>query len=136
MALSALCACAQLGPGAQPTAASDTLATSAVLDELTLVVGASADASGATITFVRVSEDSRCPTGTTCIWAGDAIVELRVARAGSSARQVTLHANEQRAREELAAGLRIALVRLDPYPSADGPIAPDAYRATLSVSPE
>ena len=35
-------------------------------------------------------EDSRCPAGATCVWAGHAAVTLRVARAGSAPQVLTI----------------------------------------------
>ena len=35
------------------------------------------------ITFRQVREDSRCPTDVTCVWEGDAKVEVVIAHAGA-----------------------------------------------------
>jgi hypothetical protein len=35
------------------------------------------------IAFTQVREDSRCPVDVTCIWAGDAKIELAISRSGS-----------------------------------------------------
>lgn len=88
---------------------------------------------GPRITFVRVAEDSRCPTGVTCIWEGDALVELEIRGEDGGAETVTLHANPQFAQEATAHGLRVRLERLVPHPTADAPVAPDAYRVHLSI---
>jgi len=39
--------------------------------------------SSARITFAQVREDSRCPVDVTCVWAGDAKIELTVSSNGS-----------------------------------------------------
>ena len=55
-----------------------------------LKIGASARLVNWSLTFVRVVSDSRCPPQVDCVWAGDAIVELRVTRDRVS-RTVKLH---------------------------------------------
>lgn len=37
---------------------------------------------GLTVAFVALVEDSRCPIGSQCIWAGRAVISLTVAKAG------------------------------------------------------
>ena len=55
-----------------------------------LQLGASAKLVNWSLTFVRVVSDSRCPPKVNCVWAGDAIVELRVTRDRVS-RTIVLH---------------------------------------------
>jgi hypothetical protein len=87
-----------------------------------------------TITFVRVSDDSRCPTGVTCVWEGDAVAELTVETDGSPAAHVQLHANPRFAQDAAVHGLRIRLERLEPYPEADRPIPAGEYRVVLLIA--
>jgi hypothetical protein len=42
------------------------------------------------VTFERVVQDSRCPRNVTCVWAGEATVELRFRAADGSERLITL----------------------------------------------
>jgi len=112
-------------------------APSAVGDEmLELRIGATASVPGTTssVTFVRVSNDSRCPKGVTCVWEGDAVVELRVQSPGGEPRVITLHVNPRFEQRATIDGVVVALDRLDPYPEADRPIAADGYVATLRVA--
>src|SRR5436853_321878 len=53
--------------------------------EFSLSLGKTAAVTGTPyrITFNRVSEDSRCPVDVTCVWAGDAKVELTITRKGA-----------------------------------------------------
>ena len=89
------------------------------------------------ITFVSVAEDSRCPKGVNCIWAGNARVVVRLTKA--SGKPVERHLNTN-PREEPGAesddlGLyQIRLVSLDPYPVANKTIPRGSYAATLVVS--
>jgi len=102
--------------------------------EVELGVGESAQVAPVTVTFVGVTDDSRCPKGVTCIWEGDALVELRVRREdGGAAVTLSLHANPRFTQEATAAGVRVRLVRIDPYPEADHPIEAGDYRVVLSL---
>lgn len=104
--------------------------------QVTLRAGEASELSGrgATVTFVRVTEDSRCPKGVNCVWEGDAVVELRVQTGAAAPATVQLHTNDRFDREATAGGLRLRLESLDPYPEADRPIAAGDYRVVLSIS--
>lgn len=113
-----------------------TLLASALAASLTLAVGETRPVDGlaARVTFVGVTSDSRCPTGTTCVWEGDAAVDVRLQPNDGPAHLVRLHTSGREPREAVAAGLRLVLDRLDPYPDATAPIAPDEYRLVLSIT--
>jgi hypothetical protein len=104
-------------------------------ERVDLRVGASVPVpgAGATVIFVRVRDDSRCPTGVTCIWEGDAIVELRLQTSGGGSESLELHANPQFTRQATVHGITIALERLAPHPKPDEPVPPAAYVATLRL---
>jgi hypothetical protein len=99
-----------------------------------LRVASEVDVGGASlrIRFDRVSEDSRCPVGVTCIWEGDAVVRLTVTRDRAST-AVELHANARFAREHAYDGYLVRLLDLQPLPTAGGPVSPPDYVATLVV---
>ena len=84
-----------------------------------------------TISFLRVVEDSRCPTGATCIREGDAAVLLRVDQPGNLASEATLHTSGPGAREQRVGNATISLVSVTPYPAAEGPPRAGEYRVTL-----
>jgi len=89
---------------------------------------------GLRIDFGRVESDSRCPSTVTCVWAGNAAVELQVspvAGDGPSHRLVLNTGLDPQTGEAL--GLRITLLALTPYPETPGGIGEDAYRARLDV---
>jgi len=50
-----------------------------------------------TIKFDSVVEDSRCPEGTNCIWAGNAKIRLMVSKAGKRAKAIELNTAGQMA---------------------------------------
>ena len=83
--------------------------------------------------FVRVSGDSRCPADALCVWAGDAIVHLRVTGGGSAEHE--LHTQAIGGHTAVVhEGFRIELVELKPYPFSSKTIEPGDYRAMLRVT--
>ena len=107
----------------------------AQLDErFTLAPGEAAAVRGTSlqVTFLSVTGDSRCPADAFCIQGGDAIVHVR-ANDGGSARY-ELHTGDQSRAAAVHAGFRITLEQLAPYPFSSRTIAPEEYRATLTVS--
>jgi len=123
-------------PIPDPTPAAPAAVTQAAQGTIELRVGMSAPLPGteATLTFVRVRDDSRCPTGVTCIWEGDAVVDLRVQPRTGQALTVELHTHPGAARQASALGVTISLERLEPYPDAGTAIAPDSYRLTVTIA--
>lgn len=95
-------------------------------------IAATADG-GLRVTFVEVVEDSRCPTGANCIWAGNARVRLRLEERGKT-RAANLNTTLEPRRVATAAG-DLVLVALDPYPEAGRQIEPADYRLTLRLEP-
>jgi hypothetical protein len=89
---------------------------------------------GASVTFVGVTEDSRCPKGVTCVWEGDATVELRVQAGSAAPATVQLHTHDRFDREATVGGLRLRLESVEPYPEAERAIPAGAYRIVLSIS--
>jgi hypothetical protein len=83
--------------------------------------------------FVRVTGDSRCPADAICIQGGDAIVQVR-ATGGSSPVLLGLHTGDSSQATAAYETARITLVELQPYPFSSRTIAPDEYRATLTVT--
>ena len=86
------------------------------------------------VTLTDVSDDSRCPTDATCVWAGDATVSLRIQPAKGPVETVALHLNRPDARSATAAGLRLRLERLEPAPQTGRPIERGRYLAAIVIS--
>jgi hypothetical protein len=83
------------------------------------------------VEFVRVVEDSRCPTDATCVWAGEVKVELSI-RSGAGAAST----------HEVIAGqfadisdYRVFVLQVQPQPISTRKISPEEYRVTLRVEP-
>ena len=89
---------------------------------------------GLLITFEGVSEDSRCPRGAQCVWAGDAAASFTLEKPPAAAEQRTLHTS---GRFEQQADYDTFVVRLEdvkPYPRDGVEIAARDYLATLVVT--
>lgn len=79
------------------------------------------------ITFKRVREDSRCPVDVTCVWEGDAKIEIVISRNGAADDTRILSITSPN--EARTGNLRIRFVSLAPVPrQADGN-APRNYLA-------
>jgi hypothetical protein len=105
------------------------------LDErFTLAPGEAAAVRGTSlrVTFLQVTGDSRCPADAFCIQGGDAIVHVRARDGGTAAYE--LHTGNQTRSAAVHDGFRITLEQLAPYPFSSRTIAPEEYRATLTVS--
>ena len=110
-----------------------TAPTSPLDAAFTLAPGAGRRIEGesATVTFVGVSGDSRCPADAICVWGGSATVTIAVA-SGVATQGYELLTGDMR--PVVHNGLTIALVQLSPYPFSSRTIAPGEYRATLTVT--
>ena len=111
--------------GSPPTAPTGT--------NITLRVGESVSIAGTplVLTFVRIGEDSRCPPDVTCIWSGNARVELD-ARTGGELESVSLNTNVG-PREAVVGVFRVSLVELTPPPGSNVRVSADYFRATIMV---
>ena len=86
--------------------------------------------------FVRVPEDSRCPTNVDCIWAGNAEVLIEASAGGARGKRVlalNTNASQGRAGEVEYRRYTVKLVGLSPYPQSTRKIRPGEYIATLLV---
>lgn len=80
------------------------------------------------ISFEEVLEDSRCPEGVTCVWAGNAQVGLMV-------KDSTVNLNTYLEPQEIdIAGYHIQLISLNPYPVYEQVIDKETYVARLVVN--
>ena len=89
---------------------------------------------GLQITFEGIGEDSRCPAGTQCVWAGDAAAAFALQKPPAAAVRRTLHTSGRFERQAEVEGFLVRLEDVKPYPKDGASIAPDDYRATLVVT--
>jgi len=84
-----------------------------------LAVGDSLALSDAlTMTFEAVVEDSRCPTGTNCIWEGDAVVRVRLDERGTAPATYVLHTSDRYQQAFEHGNVRVRLLEVAPHPAA------------------
>ena len=102
--------------------------------QFTLAPGAVAriEATTLAVQFIGVGNDSRCPSNARCIWAGDAMVHVRVIDAGATT-DYELHTGGREPASVPHRDVRITLVQLEPH-FFTGPIPPGDYRATLQAT--
>jgi len=100
----------------------------------TLAPGASATlAPGVTLTF-EAADDSRCPAGVQCIWAGALSYRFSIRRGGAAPESFTLSPTAPEAAPGALAGTRI-LLDTATIPAAPAPGAAITYRATITLVP-
>ena len=85
-----------------------------------------------TIKFVSLVEDSRCPTGTNCVWAGNATIKVKVSNARGESKIFELNTNTG-AKGDTLGGYQFTLETLTPHPANNIRIDRNGYTATFSV---
>jgi len=86
------------------------------------------------ITFLNITSDSRCPSDVTCIWQGQAGIELDVQK-GEVESIVSLSIGGDSSPEEsIFNSYLIQLVDLSPYPISTKNIQPEDYTATIKIT--
>ena len=85
--------------------------------------GETAYVDGPRVTPLAIVEDSRCPHGVRCVWAGRLRITARIdLGSGSQTRELTLH------KPEAVADGTLELVEATPYPTRDRVIEGTDYR--------
>lgn len=118
-----------VGTNAQTTRRGDT----SVLFEIRNGQTKNIPGSKAKIKFLSVVEDSRCPEGTNCIWAGNAQVKLRVTDGGKTR---VFDLNTGKGSDSYNFGrYQIKLVKVSPTPTVGNHIRQKDYTITLNAIP-
>ena len=86
---------------------------------------------GIKIKFVELVEDSRCPAGVNCVWAGNAKVKIAMTR-GRRTQMFELNTNLQPTVVSFE-GYDLKLTGLTPKPAVNVRIDPSKYVATFTV---
>ena len=76
--------------------------------------------------------DSRCPIGVTCIWEGEARIELAITSPGKDTLELSTH-------NQLVASsgkYTFELIEVFPYPDIEKEIEPGDYKVTMVVTKE
>ena len=98
---------------------------------LELPLGRSADNGDIAVTFDAVTEDSRCPRGAQCVWAGNAAVRLTLERGDET--EVFVLGTAVEPRRASFGGYAIDLRDLAPYPASVEPVDRESYVARIAV---
>jgi hypothetical protein len=78
------------------------------------------DLDGTSITFLKVIEDSRCPNGVDCIWAGEAKVLVRIGSVdGETVEKTLTFKNGMSVIAGLFNNKELQFLQLTPYPDAN-----------------
>jgi len=103
--------------------------------EFTISVGQSVSVKGEnlTITFVEVVSDSRCPTGATCIWAGEASSLIEITDSASTYRKVLTEPGSSSPTKADFTGYEV-MFNLLPYPVLGKETKAKDYLLQLTVS--
>jgi hypothetical protein len=86
------------------------------------------------ITFLNITEDSRCPEGTVCVWPGQvkALFRLDTQQSQGNLFNLTLNSNETQSEKNIT-GYSVKLFSIDPYPESSKRTSINRYEATLSI---
>jgi hypothetical protein len=105
-------------------------------EELCLSIGQHASVTGEDLafSFEEVTEDSRCPSDVTCVWAGRVSCVVKLTHAGSSDRMtLTEPGLTSEYTTEVYEEYKLAF-HVTPYPEAGKEMGDDAYRLHLIIS--
>lgn len=86
-----------------------------------------------TIHFLEVIDDSRCPVGTTCVWAGNAKVKLTLSAARKRAQEFELN-SDLRPRSIEYGGYKISFISLTRRPTQPGRMMMVRPELVLSIT--
>ena len=103
--------------------------------QFTISVGQSVSVKGEdlTISFVEVVSDSRCPTGATCIWAGEASSLIEITDSASTYRKVLTEPGSSSPTKADFTGYEV-MFNLLPYPVLGKETKTKDYLLQLIVS--
>lgn len=82
-----------------------------------------------------VFNDSRCPTGVYCVWAGNATARFRYEKDGNSPVIFDLNTNNQFRSDTIVDGYKVTLIGLTPYPAIGHQIIQKDYIAEIIIFP-
>lgn len=81
-----------------------------------------------------VLNDSRCPVGVVCVWAGNAQVRLDLIVEGNYHYQFSLNTNSSFQQDTLIRGIKYKLLNVLPYPDINKELNYQKYRVRVSAT--
>lgn len=85
------------------------------------------------VKFIGVTEDSRCPTGANCIWAGRAVLKISVTSKQAGTKVIEIDTSKGPQGDQFD-GWAISLESLTPHPKAGSALNPKAYRVKVTIT--
>lgn len=98
--------------------------------DVTLSMGQEGRIDDLLLTWKEPIEDSRCPTGAQCIWAGEARAKVSLT-SGKKTETISMILGRG---EAVFGKYKISIVAVTPHPEASGKISQDKYLVTFHVS--
>jgi hypothetical protein len=86
------------------------------------------------VEFVRIAEDSRCPKGVVCIWAGRVLAEVRISAGDATDGLVLAETGLTEAYATTDYQKYRLSYHVEPYPEQGKTISDSQYRLLLTVS--
>ena len=90
---------------------------------------------GLQIRFSDVTEDSRCPSDTACIWSGQVVIAIDVIRVGKDPEKITLTSPNVYPIVHELSDYKLELLAVQPYPATGAAIKKQDCRVILRVTP-
>lgn len=88
------------------------------------------------IEFVSILSDSRCPLDVSCIWEGNAKIEIKINKTNFKSTSIKLNTSSRFLNEGSYFNYKVKLIDLKPYPRTDIIIKENDYSVTLVVYSE
>ena len=86
-----------------------------------------------TVKFVSVLEDSRCPTGAVCVWAGNVKIKIQIGKKGGAAEGFELNTNLKPQTIEYK-GFQIKITSLSPRPGENVKATASKHSAIFEIT--
>ena len=108
----------------------------AIGQEISLVAGQTVEIidEDMTVKFIEITEDSRCPEGTTCIWAGEASASIELTKDNVAYKMLLTEPGLSEGYDRTSFKQYMLTFRITPYPEADKPVGDTDYRLILTVN--
>jgi hypothetical protein len=91
------------------------------------------ECAGPDVKFEGVTEDSRCPKYTNCVWEGQAVVQLTLMGSTPETLELTMQEGKPELASKEVGGYIYRLEAVNPYPEAGKKIVPADYSIRLVV---
>jgi hypothetical protein len=121
-----------------PDALADVKDSSPVINEtqIQLKVNQTIESDNIKIKFLNVTEDSRCPTGVTCIWEGQVKIAVNIIKNDKNLGNFVLTSRSGQPDMAIQTfdGRSIQVVKVNPYPTSGRKISLSDYVATFIMS--